>query len=286
VKHELGEAEVPVSPRRIVVVDSYASLQTALAVDAPVIGSPTFPGEPFPDFLDQEKTADIESLGYEQLDLERIAGLGPDLIVGWVDWIEYHDMYDGLKKIAPTVALGSTYDWKENSRAVADVLNKRDELEAQIAEYGTRVEKLKKSVIALPEQPTVSVVKPREDVLEVFTNRFYAGRILEEVGIRRPENQVVDDPQKISLELSLELIPRADADVVFLMVGGGGEDEKAARDSLKRFESSPLWERLRAVRNGRVYAVDPNAWFITSGPQAANVVLDDLERHLLKEGQR
>lgn len=65
-----------------------------------------------------------------------------------------------------------------------------------------------------------------------------------------------------------------------LMVGGGGEDEKAARESLRRFESSPLWKRLRAVQNDRVYEVDPNAWFITSGPQAANVMLDDLFERL------
>lgn len=130
------------------------------------------------------------------------------------------------------------------------------------------------------------MIKPREDVLQVFTNRFYAGYILEEVGVRMPGSQVVEDSKKISLDLSLEQVPEIDADVIFLAVGGGGEDEKAARDSLGRFEESPLWKRLRAVKNGDVYEVDPNAWFITSGPQAAGVVLDDLEKYLLDGGDR
>lgn len=281
VEHELGTARVPARPRRVVVMDPYASLQTALAVGSPVVASPVFPDEPFPGFL--ADTSGIEELGYDQPSIEKIAALNPDLIVGWVDWIEYSEAYDKLSEIAPTVAARSSFDWKENSRVIADSLNRSGELESLISDYEGRVEGLK-GRLGRSGGPQVSVVKPREDVLEVYTNRFYAGRILEEVGVRSPENQVVDDPEKTSLELSLEPIPEADADVIFLMVGGGGEDEGAARESLRRFESSPLWKRLRAVRNGRVHEVDPNAWFITSGPQAANVVLDDLSEYLPREG--
>lgn len=281
VKHALGSAKVPAEPRRVVVMDPYASLQTALAVGSPVVGSPTFPGEPFPRFLGEKETAKIEGLGYDQPSIEKIAALKPDLIVGWVDWIEYHEAYDELSEIAPTVAARSSFDWKENSRVVASALNARRKVETLISDYEARVRRLGEALGEAPEKPEVSVLKPREDVLEVYTNRFYAGRILEEAGVRRPKNQVVDDPEKTSLELSLETVTEADADVIFLMVGGGGEDERAARDALKRLESGPLWGRLRAVRNGRVHEVDPNAWFITGGPQAANVVLDDLEKHLL-----
>lgn len=278
IRHALGTTEVPARPERVVVMDPYASLQSALAVGSPVVGSPTFPDDPFPSFLSKRKTAGIEGLGYDQPSIEKVATLRPDLIVGWVDWIEYFEAYEKLSEIAPTVAVKSSYDWKENSFLVAGVLNARERMEALISDYEVRVEKLEE---AMGDRPEVSVVKPREDVLEVYTNRFYAGRILEEVGIRRPENQVVDDPEKTSLELSLELIPEADADVILLMVGGGGEDEKAARESLRRFESNPLWKRLRAVQSGRVHEVNPDAWFITSGPQAANAVLDDPERFLL-----
>lgn len=274
IRHALGTTEVPARPERVVVMDPYASLQSALAVGSPVVGSPTFPDDPFPSFLSKRKTAGIEGLGYDQPSIEKVATLRPDLIVGWVDWIEYFEAYEKLSEIAPTVAVKSSYDWKENSLLVAGVLNARERMEALISDYEVRVEKLEEAMV---DRPEVSVVKPREDVLEVYTNRFYAGRILEEVGIRRPENQVVDDPEKTSLEL----IPEADADVILLMVGGGGEDEKAARESLRRFESNPLWKRLRAVQSGRVHEVDPDAWFITSGPQAANAVLDDLERFLL-----
>ena len=50
IEHELGEARVPARPQRIVVVDPYASLQTALAVDAPVAGSPDVSGRTFSGF--------------------------------------------------------------------------------------------------------------------------------------------------------------------------------------------------------------------------------------------
>ena len=160
-------------------------------------------------------------------------------------------------------------------------LNAREKLETLISNYEERVGKLKNSLGARSERPTVSVLKPREDVLEAYTDRFYVGRILEEVGVRRPENQIAEDPQKISRELGREAVGEVDADVIFVMAGGGGEDAKASRDALDRLRSNPLWGRLRAVKDGRVHEVDPSAWFITSGPQAANAVLDDLEKHLL-----
>ena len=286
IEHELGEARVPARPQRIVVVDPYASLQTTLAVDAPVVGSPTFPAEPFPDFLSDNKTEDVESLGYQELNLEKIATLEPDLICGWAAWIEGLDIYDELSKIAPTVAVASTFDWKENSRNVADVLNEREELEALISDYEVRVARFRDERDERAEDSVVSVVRFRDQGLSAFTNQNYSGRILQEAGLRMPPALTVDDPENNGIEVSLERLSVIDADIIFNMASAGGaEDEESGREVRERFQSNPLWQRLRAVKNDRVYPVDPDAWFITGGPQGANVVMNDLERYMLGEKQ-
>ena len=103
----------------------------------------------------------MESLGYQELNLEKIATLEPDLICGWAAWIEGLDIYDELSKIAPTVAVASTFDWKENSRNVADVLNERQELEALISDYEVRVGRFRDERDERAEDPVVSVVRFR-----------------------------------------------------------------------------------------------------------------------------
>ncbi len=45
VEHALGTTEVPTEPRRVVVIDSYLTLTTALMLGVPVVGATTFQEE-------------------------------------------------------------------------------------------------------------------------------------------------------------------------------------------------------------------------------------------------
>ena len=76
------------------------------------------------------------------------------------------------------------------------------------------------------------------------------------------------------------MLYEADADVIFLWTQG--VDEEAAQESqtaLKELETDPLWLSLNAVQQGRVYKV-PSRW-ISVGPTAANLVLDDLFKYFV-----
>lgn len=44
--------------------------------------------------------------------------------------------------------------------------------------------------------------------------------------------------------------------------------------------SDPLWRRLDAVRQDRVYEVSDDLWMLGIGPTAAKGIVNDLERHL------
>lgn len=48
----------------------------------------------------------------------------------------------------------------------------------------------------------------------------------------------------------------------------------------ERITSDPLWRKLDAVREGRVYEVSDDLWMLGIGPTAAEGVVDDLERSL------
>jgi len=123
VRHALGVARVPAKPRRVVTMDPFAALQVALDLGVPVVGSATFPNDdPYPAYLEPRQVAGIEDIGYTEPDLETIAALRPDLIIGSQDFVE--PVYARLRRIAPTVALEFTYDWKRTVRSVAAVLGR------------------------------------------------------------------------------------------------------------------------------------------------------------------
>ena len=82
--------------------------------------------------------------------------------------------------------------------------------------------------------------------------------------------------------ISRELIPQADADVIFVWTGENTAEGKIeAEKQLTQLQSDPLWQQLNAVQQEQVYQV-PSYW-IGSSAIAANLVIDDLFQHLIEE---
>ncbi len=71
--------------------------------------------------------------------------------------------------------------------------------------------------------------------------------------------------------ISLEVIDRYDADVLFVM--------NYSKEPESFFLENPLIASLDAVKNKRVYFVDPSKWS-ANGPIGVNRMLDDLFQYL------
>lgn len=281
----VGEKEIPVNPRRIVTLDAYFTLQAAVEFGAPVVGSTiaNTAGAPWPETLSEDETEDIENVGGDesQPNLETIAALGPDLIVG--GFYEKDPVHERLAEIAPTVLLPSVYEtgWKEYILAVAGVCGVSQEADEVFADYDERVEeigsrlrdvKLSHVLIAGGEYYGTYVEGPKA---------YAPFKILEEVGVERPPFEVVENDE-ISKDLSLETISNIEGDVIFLNLWGTGEDTEVEERQYDELRRNPLWQRLPAVRNDEVYLVDPGHWMNFGAMRSANLVLDDIERYLTR----
>lgn len=283
VEHAMGTTDVPTDPGRVVTLDTAVVLPTVLNLGVPVVGSTAYEAsEPYPEYLSESTIANVEGVGYLEPNLERIAGLNPDLIVGGVLFAE--GIYEELSRIAPTVALELSYaDWKEDSRKIAAVFGKPDEIDARIENFEDRARELQAALDEQLDNPTVSFIRILPDEVRIHTQHHFAGRILEEAGLRRPPQQLAKDSDKTIIEISPERLMDADADVLFYVAGGGGIEESAAREALRRARENPLWNQLGAVKAGRAYEVEESHW-LTGGVRAANRVLDDLFDYLIEEG--
>ncbi len=268
--HVMGETRVPGSPGRVVVTDRFP-LDTALAVEAPLVGVPA-PSN-LPDYL-RERVEGIASIGDEASpSLESIAALDPDLVVGSV--FTFEDSYENFSQIAPTVPIDDEDSgrWKEIHAKVSEALGRATEGESVVDRYHARVDEFKRSIEG-QTLPEVSVVRPREDGIRLYGKAFFSGLVLEDAGLPRPPAQDVEETEP--LDISRELTRKADGDVIFVWSFSPEE-----REEWQKIKEDPLWNRLRAVQSGRVYEVGAH-WY-GSGPLAANAILDDLEKYLLED---
>lgn len=270
IQHAMGETCVPTNPQRVVVLDL---LDSALALGVKPVGATTYDGK-FRSYL-LEQTRGIEQVGLvEQPNLESILRLQPDLILG----INWHDaIYAQLSQIAPTVlAKGDReIDWKLWLRTYAKALGRTPVAEKLVDNYDKRVELFRQQMGRRLSQTQVSIVMSW-DGYRTYMKRSFSGQILNDLGLSRPPLQ---DKEKVNEDISLELIPRMEGDVIFLAIGGNNPS------NVGKLVNHPLWSQLKAVQQKRVYEVDADVWIAGYSPVAANVVLDDLFKYLINENR-
>jgi iron complex transport system substrate-binding protein len=270
IKHAMGSTEIKAQPKRVVVLD-VGELDNVVSLGVKPVGLAPTEGSPeLPSYLKKD-AGTPKSIGtINSLNLEAIAALKPDLILG--SQLRAADSYDELSKIAPTVfSIRPGFTWKENYLLNAAALDKTAQAKANLAAYEKRAKALGAELGT--HKPTVSMVRYLPDgVIRLYGNDSFIGTILKDVGIPRPKNQNIAD---LAAEVSAENIDQADADWIFTGVYG---DPKATDKS--KAQGNPLWKNLKAVKDGHAYDVPDETWYLGLGVTAANAVLDDLQKYL------
>lgn len=271
VEHAMGETEIKGTPERVVVLDT-GELDSAMTLGVTPVGSvEAVEGMGYPSYL--EGTEGIENVGtIEQPNLEKIAALEPDLILS--SKLRHEKIYDQLAQIAPTVFAETTgVTWKENFDLYAEALNRTEEAGKVKEEYQSHIDEFQKAMGE--DRPEVSIVRFLPGETRIYQKESFIGTVLEEAGLPRPESQDVED--FAILEASEEAIPDMGGDAIFVTVYGSEKDTAKAQ-----IMDDPLWQKLEAVQQDRVYEVSDDLWMLGIGYTAANGVLDDLEEYLTK----
>ncbi|MBE9075865.1 iron-siderophore ABC transporter substrate-binding protein [Romeria aff. gracilis LEGE 07310] len=280
VPHPMGETCVPARPARIVALD-HTSVGDLLSLGVRPVGVPN-------NLLQQisDRVPEAQRLGQsEQINLEAVAALQPDLIIVSV-W-DAETIYDKLTVIAPTVVfdMQTTADWQRPFRFHGEVLGMEAEAAAVLAEYQQRIEDLKARLGEERQQIQVSLVRvlAQSGQIGLYLKNCFGGSILSDLGLARPPSQnegAPDQPPFVKL-ISREALPQADGDIIFMSTfGATPEIAAAAAAELEELRSDPLWQTLQAVQQNRVYRVG-HYWGAGNSPLAADWILDDVEQYIL-----
>ncbi|MEU7006222.1 iron-siderophore ABC transporter substrate-binding protein [Streptomyces sp. NPDC046332] len=270
--HALGRTEITAAPKRVVVLD-VGELDNVVSLGIKPVGyAPSEGDDGIPTYLDKDAGAPKSVGTINNLNLEAIANLEPDLILG--SQLRAADKYDELSKIAPTVfSIRPGFTWKENYLLNAAALDKTADAKAKLAAYETKAKQLGTDIG--PDKPSVSMVRYLPGKIRLYAKASFIGTILEDAGLPRPKNQQIDD---LAAEISPEKIDQADADWIF--TGVYGDPKATKRDTA---QANPLWKNLTAVKAGRAKDVPDETWYLGLGVTAANSVLDDLRADLVKK---
>jgi len=270
IQHKAGETCVSDNPERLVTLFS-ATTADAIAVGVQPVGTT----EPIPTYL-REKLEGIETIGAStRPNLEKMATLTPDLIIGLHNQVEY--VYKQLSQIAPTLLHDweGFSSWKDHFNFVAKALGKTEKAEEVWAHYEQRIQELREALNNNYQNIQVSVVRVCCNNLASDVKNSFSGTILNDVGFSRPPAQ--DSAPGGLVIFSEELIPeKLDGDIIFAIVD---DDSEKAFEQLKQ---NALWNKLEAVQEGKVYPVSLAKWR-GGNPLAADAVIDDLFKYLVKE---
>ncbi|WP_325917755.1 ABC transporter substrate-binding protein [Pseudomonas frederiksbergensis] len=242
-ENSFGRVEVPVSPRCIVSLHDFSLTTQLLELGIKPCGS-TGRKKLFSDvlFRGAQERFDVTGIQYigshQSPDLEAIAALKPDLIVG----LSYHaDLKEKLSKIAPVVLLPSREsDIKTYAKQLAELVGKQQRYEEMLREYEWIVSEFKKRVKD-PSRITVTT-------LEVYTDGFQLiGRggmddVIADFGLGRV---AAYREARQNVPYSLERIGDFDSDFIIDTY----EELLDSEASTAAFRQSPQWQNLFAVKN-------------------------------------
>ncbi|MFN0224280.1 ABC transporter substrate-binding protein [Paenibacillus sp. KR2-11] len=273
IKHAMEETELKGNPQRVVVLTN-ESTEAVLELGIKPIGAvKSGLGDTwFPHIKDAMQG--VQELGDEtQPNLELIAGLKPDLIIG--NKVRHEKIYAQLKGIAPTVlSTELSGKWKQNFALYAEALNKKAEGDKAMAAYDKHVADVK-AKLGSKVSSKVSIVRFLPGATRIYQKDTFAGIILKDLGFPRPAAQDKDAFMEV---ITKERMADMDGDVMFYF-NADYDEKKGGTKQADEWLNDPLFKNLSVAKNNKYFKVDEIIWNLSGNIKAANLLLDDISKY-------
>lgn len=256
VEADNGTIEVPADPQRVATLGN-TTLPFIDLGGAPVAVTAESDSDVERLPADQQETyasATILAASADEVDLEQLASLEPDLILVQVPDAEFEALADQLEAIAPTVFFGLDTEWKELADGVAEAGNITAALDEQKAEFETLLSGIQETYAeVIADTSFVDVIRWASSDPGTFAIADIGcseiGR--DEVGMDYPEAAEGEDPLAWTA-LSFEQIGElADYDVITYPVDAEGEPIEPFVPVVE----TNAWQALPQVNDGRAIGV-------------------------------
>ncbi|MDQ2886795.1 MAG: cobalamin-binding protein [Chloroflexota bacterium] len=209
----------------------------------------------------------LKTLSIYALDIDLLQQLRPDVIFTQTQCevcaVSERDVMEAVQQLTglqPRIVALTPYrmnDVWEDVERVGAALGRQEKARELVQSYQQRLERLQKL--------SNGKRKPRVAVLEWLDPLMGAGNWIPELIAYAGGESVFGEIGQHSPWLTWEELQAADPDVLILSPCGFTL-ERTLQD-LPLLQQHPSWQTLRAVQQGRVYAVDGNSYLNRSGPR-------------------
>lgn len=257
INHELGETEVEINPKKVVVFD-FGTLDSLDKLGVEVTGVPQ--GN-MPSYLDKYDDDTYENVGsLKEPDFEEISAIDPDLILisG-----RQSDQYDELSKLGPTVYLGVDTErymdsFKENLDVIAKIFDKESEIEAEFDNIESSIEELYEKAEAADKNALI--ILANDDKISAYGPNSRFGIIHDVFGIPAVDEKI--EATTHGNNVSFEYVKEKDPDLLYVIDRSAAIGEES---SAKIIVENKLIENTKAFQNDDIYYLDPDFWYLSGG---------------------
>lgn len=274
VEHKLGKTSIVANPSRLVVLD-IGALETLHELGVKPIGVPK---KYMPTYLDAVKNDEgIGDAGSViEPDFEKINALSPDLILMST---RQERFYEELSHIAPTVFIGTDNkdylnSFRKNVRLLGSIVGKEKEAEDKLAAVDAK--------IALGQERFKN--DSNKALFLIYNNGKFSAfgkgsrfGFIHDVLSLQPAIDHVEESVH-GQKMSNELIAKTNPDYLFVVDRNAAVLGKIAN---KKEVENKLIQQTNAYKNGKIFYLDPNVWFISGGGlTSVDLMVEDVIRLL------
>lgn len=211
------------------------------------------------------------------LPYEVVTGHNPDLIIIGDESLIADGKYDSYNKIAPTYALGADInaDWRKALLEVGKVLGKEAEAEAALADYNEKAAAAKEKLTASGTAPSAAAIWLVGGTFWMVSEGQSSGDVLyNDLGFTVPElvHTISQGEGGIWKSVSLEALAELDADHIFIVNSDTASGSAALND--------PIWQSVKAVKNGNVHEYGAESSWLYTGPIANGQIINNVVESL------
>ncbi|HLQ72143.1 MAG TPA: siderophore ABC transporter substrate-binding protein, partial [Bacillota bacterium] len=269
IEHELGTAEVPKNPEKVVVFD-YGTLDTldALGIDVAAVSKMNVPS-----YLDKYDTDEYENAGtLFEPDFEKLSEIDPDVI--FISGRQ-SDVYEEMEKLAPTVYLAidtSRYmdSFKENLDVIADIFDKHDEIDEAYEDIEKSIEDLKATTEE--SDKNALIILANDDKISAYGPSSRFGIIHDVFGVPAVDEGI--EASTHGMNVTFEYVVEQDPDLLYVIDRGavvGGDS------SAKQLVENKLMEDTKSYKNDHIFYLDPDFWYLSGGGlESVNEMIDEI----------
>ena len=249
----------------IKVVSATVSATNVLAeLDAEVVGVPTT-SQPLP-----AQYADLPEVGQAMSpDLEIVASLEPDLFV--MDSNFQASVEESLSQYGLNTFFfetGSYSDFTNSIKQLGVEINREDEAKKLVSGIEASVTKaLEKKG---DNSPTVAVIFGAGENFMLATDTSYLGDLVKTLGATNITSKLEGDMSSAYVQFSLEQILAENPDYVLRFAHGNIEETAKMFDAA--FDSNEAYQQLDAVKNGKVYDLDPTIFNVSANLEITTAI--------------